>query len=102
MSASNPHAASCWLCGSSSTKQIHQGVAPSELTPQHFAITDAHYGKTLSIYQCSACGFRFCPDAGDVTEYYEALEDQEYERTRDQRSLQAAKLIKIIRKYAAS
>lgn len=89
----------CWLCDSGNTSQISQGVAPDELTAQHFAITDSHYGKTLSIYQCKDCSFRFCPQAGDVTCFYDALEDPEYERTRDQRRLQAEHLIRKIRRY---
>jgi hypothetical protein len=36
-------------------------------------MTDSHYGTTLDIYACSASGLLFCPGAGDLTHYYEAL-----------------------------
>jgi 2-polyprenyl-3-methyl-5-hydroxy-6-metoxy-1,4-benzoquinol methylase len=94
-----PDRVSCWLCGSNNTSQISNGIDPSELTAQHFAITDSHYGKTLTIHQCNDCSFRFCPQAGDVTCFYDALEDQEYENTRDQRSLQAERLIHRLRPF---
>lgn len=93
---------SCWVCGSSNTGLKLQGVSPQDLTPENFAITDADYGTTLSLYECGDCGFRFCPDAPDVTDYYRALQDVEYEHTRPQRALQAQRLLRLIRRYKPS
>ena len=92
----------CWLCDSSTTRVIRTGIAPDARQPQHFAITDAAYGTTLTIARCDACGYLFCPDAGDVTEFYAALEDVEYERTRAERSLQAKHLLRLIRGYRSA
>jgi len=75
------------------------GIAPSELRPEQFAMTDSHYGVTLNIYACGACGFLFCPGAGNVTKYYEALEDRLYEATRVQRSRQARRLLGVFKSY---
>ena len=85
----------CWLCGGSHLKLQKEGIDPKTLSQHHFAITDANYGTTLTIYQCRDCGFLFCPDAGDVTPYYAALEDKSYEASRGQRRLQAKKLFLI-------
>jgi SAM-dependent methyltransferase len=95
-------AAACWLCGGHTTKTIRDGIAPAELKPEHFAITDAAYGTTLSIHRCESCGYLFCPDAGDVTAFYAALEDAEYERTRAERSLQAKHLLGWIQRHQRS
>ena len=86
----------CWICGSVDSKCIKQGIDPHTLSADHFAITDASYGTTLSIHRCNSCGFLFCPDAGDVTGFYADLEDEEYENTREQRALQAKKLLQHI------
>jgi SAM-dependent methyltransferase len=87
------------LCGNTACTLITKGISSNELSPTNFAITDSHYGKTLSIYQCGACEFHFCPEAGDVTCYYEQLEDSEYERTREQRAVQAKHLLQKIQLY---
>jgi SAM-dependent methyltransferase len=62
-------------------------------------MSDSHYGLTLDIYACRACGLLFCPDAGNVTRYYEALEDRAYEDTRVERSLQARGILRVIKSY---
>lgn len=98
----NIEKAQCWICSSTNTHLKKQGIDPATLEPDNFTITDANYGTTLTIYQCEDCGFLFCPDAGDVTSYYAELEDQEYEDTRDQRKLQARKLLKQIKRYKPS
>ena len=92
---------SCWLCLGPAVQET-QGIAFGALTPDHFAITDSHYGTTLGIYRCQSCGFRFCPDAGDVTSLYADLEDEEYERTRAQRSVQARYLLATLKAHKSS
>ena len=89
----------CWLCGGHRLLLKRTGIAPSELRPESFAMTDSHYGLTLAIYACRACGLLFCPGAGNVTRYYEALEDRAYEATRVERSLQARRLLRVIKSY---
>ena len=89
----------CWLCGCHRILLKRTGIPPGELRPERFAMTDSHYGTTLNIYACSACGLLFCPSAGDVTRYYEALEDRAYEATRVERSLQARRLLSVIKSY---
>ncbi len=98
-SVSDSSSTACWLCGSLGTRRIRNGIAPTDLKPQHFAITDAAYGTTLPIYRCTSCDYLFCPDAHNVTQFYAELEDTEYERTRDQRSLQAKHLLNTIQSY---
>jgi SAM-dependent methyltransferase len=90
---------SCWLCKNHDVQLLKPGVDKSALEVQSFAVTDSHYGKTLAVYCCRDCGFRFCPDADDVLPYYQKLEDSEYERTRSQRSLQAKKLLDVVKRY---
>jgi SAM-dependent methyltransferase len=97
-----PYRLQCWVCDHASASQIKAGLSPEALTPDHFAITDAHYGMTLSLYRCDSCGFLFCPDAGDVTRFYSALSDDEYERTRSWRCMQARHLLKKISSYKTS
>ena len=72
-----------------------------ELSSDSFAITDAHYGQTGSIYQCSRCGFRQCSEWSEVLSYYEALEDREYEKGRQERYLQAEALIQALSQLGA-
>jgi len=81
---------------------LKSGLASSEFNNDAFRITDAHYGTTASLYHCNTCGFIFCPEMDEVLPYYEALQDPEYENTREARALQANKLLKIIRRYRAS
>ncbi len=92
----------CWLCGDTNLHLVATGIAAEAITPAHFAITDSDYGQTLTLYQCQSCGFRFCPDAGDVTHYYTDMEDTEYEHTRKQRALQARNLLHQLRRYKPS
>ncbi|MCZ6673896.1 MAG: class I SAM-dependent methyltransferase, partial [Verrucomicrobia bacterium] len=67
-----------------------------------FAITDAHYGQTSAVYQCSSCGFMQCNDLPDVLSYYEQLEDQAYENSRNERFLQSEALLRKLKKYQKS
>lgn len=88
-----PKTYSCWLCGSTAIALIRSGVDPAKLSPDNFSITDSHYGRTLDVYKCTSCSFKFCPTAGNVFSFYEALVDEEYEKTRAARALQARKLL---------
>lgn len=84
----------CWVCGTDDLFLRLKTNIGSALTSSDFAVTDHRYGTVASIYQCRACGFLECPDVGNPTAFYEALEDPEYEAGRPVRSLQARALLR--------
>ena len=84
---------SCWLC-CSPTQLARQSVMDGDPKVKDFSITDAHYGRTGTLNQCSACGFIQCVDLGQVLSMYQDLDDPEYEEGRDVRVLQMKKLLK--------
>lgn len=92
----------CWICNSSKTALKFQGIDPLKLKTENFAITDMNYGTSLSVYQCTNCGFLFCPEAVNVSSFYQELRDEEYENTRRHRSLQAQKILRQIKNYKHS
>ena len=87
---SNSH--TCWICESVETKLLRRGIS-QVVTAEELKITDAGYGKTLDIYECSACKFQFCPETLEMAAIYEGLEDTEYEDTREPRLRQADRLL---------
>jgi 2-polyprenyl-3-methyl-5-hydroxy-6-metoxy-1,4-benzoquinol methylase len=87
----SPH--TCWLCESQDTTLLRHGTAGTDLSPQDFRITDSHYGVTLDIYRCANCDFLFCPDVNDPLAQYQAMDDPEYEASREERVLQCHKLL---------
>jgi SAM-dependent methyltransferase len=89
----------CWVCDGTSFTLIKPSDATGRLTSNNFAITNFDYGKTGELQQCNSCGFIQCTDLNEVVNFYEDLEDQEYENTRQERKLQEQKLIKIFKKY---
>jgi SAM-dependent methyltransferase len=91
----------CWVCGGENFTLFKPSDAKTHLTSTHFAITNFDYGKTGELKQCKACGFVQCTDLNDVVNFYEDLEDHEYENTRKERKLQEQKLIRIFQKYKA-
>ncbi|MEM1113480.1 MAG: class I SAM-dependent methyltransferase [Pseudomonadota bacterium] len=84
----------CWACDSLNTSLLREGVDEAALVAADFRITDANYGSTGDIYQCADCGLRFCPTLGEVLHQYEAMDDPEYEATREQRLVQARNILK--------
>jgi SAM-dependent methyltransferase len=66
------------------------------------AITDSNYGQTEEIYQCLDCGFRQCSRIKDPLPLYESLQDSSYEAGREYRSLQAMKLLQVVRRHKQS
>lgn len=81
----------CWICGSTSVVRVKDGIA-KRITPDDFSITDDRYGITLPIYECTDCGFEFCPEEVDLASMYESMEDESYLETSKSRSIQARKL----------
>jgi SAM-dependent methyltransferase len=71
---------------------------PDELTSNSFSITDSHYGITAAIYRCASCGFLQCSDLAEVLPFYEKLVDFGYEEGRQERSLQARRILEVVQK----
>jgi SAM-dependent methyltransferase len=67
------------------------------LESNSFSITDSHYGTTGAIYRCSNCGFLQCSDLPEVVQFYEDLEDADYEAGRQERGLQARRILELAR-----
>jgi SAM-dependent methyltransferase len=89
----------CWVCGSSGLKVDRPSSIKEEIGSRHFAITDSHYGVTGTLLHCPQCGFLQCDDLANVLRFYEALEDHDYTEGRDQRILQARRLLEIVRRH---
>jgi 2-polyprenyl-3-methyl-5-hydroxy-6-metoxy-1,4-benzoquinol methylase len=88
--------ASCWICGGSSWKPFKASTLSGSVSSEDFKITDAHYGRTGKIDECVFCGFKQCQDLESVLSFYEELEDAAYDQGREQRSLQARKILESI------
>ena len=88
--------AACWICGSSEMRLLRRGNLPLRLQPDAFRITDAGYGRTGDLYQCSRCGFRQCAGMDGVLAFYESMDDASYEATRGHRALQARRLVRSL------
>ncbi|MBF0285691.1 MAG: class I SAM-dependent methyltransferase [Magnetococcales bacterium] len=94
--------ATCPLCGGGDGVRIHPGNAAPP-SPEGLRITDAHYGTVGPLFRCPACDFRFTPMKGSrLDDLYAEMEDPEYERTRPQRLLQAAKTLETLRPWKTS
>ncbi|MDT7042099.1 class I SAM-dependent methyltransferase [Candidatus Nitronereus thalassa] len=89
----------CWVCKSSSMTLVKRGAIPENMSGHDYRITDATYGLTADIFQCGQCGFRQCSDLVNVLQYYEEMEDDEYEATRAERAIQANTLLKIVERF---
>lgn len=92
----------CWVCDSGDLVVAKPGNLASRLESAHFSITDSHYGTTGEIHRCRSCGFLLCPHMAEVLEYYQGLVDPAYEAGRPQRSLQARKLLEVVRRRKLS
>lgn len=89
----------CWLCGNVQLSCLKAASYPSQIDPSAFRVTDANYGQSAAIYQCSACGFRQCTQFTDVLSFYQQMDDPGYEASRAPRTLQAERLLKLLRPY---
>lgn len=87
---------SCWVCGGHSWKLFKPSTLGKSISSDDFKITDAHYGHTGRIEQCLNCGFRQCADLESVLGFYEDLDDPAYDEGREQRGLQARKILEAI------
>lgn len=89
----------CWICDGTDFSLVKKSNANDQLTSSNFAITNFEYGKTGELQRCNSCGFIQCTDLDKVVNFYEDLEDQEYENTRQERKLQEQRLIKFFSIY---
>lgn len=92
----------CWVCGQQNFTLKKKSDVHSKLKSENFAITNFDYGKTGELQQCKNCGFIQCIDLEEVVQFYEDLEDPEYENTRKERKLQEERLIRFFKKYKDS
>jgi len=86
----------CWVCGGSNISLWKAGHLERPLLPEDFSVTDHAYGSTLALDRCEDCGFIFCSDerVDHLVANYEQLEDVEYERGGENRTLQMRELLK--------
>jgi SAM-dependent methyltransferase len=88
----------CPLCAGSRTHVVRKTDVAKTLAPEDFQITDAHYGRTLSLCRCDDCSFVFADPAElqQLEKLYGDLEDPGYVGTQDSRSLQMKWLVDVI------
>lgn len=89
----------CRVCGCDDVRLKRKGVDNNEVRPEDFRITDAGYGVTGDIYQCADCHFQFCPDLSNVLAMYQQMDDPQYEATREERALQARKILDSVNRH---
>jgi 2-polyprenyl-3-methyl-5-hydroxy-6-metoxy-1,4-benzoquinol methylase len=89
----------CWVCNNEVLSFAKSSILKKEeLTSDFFAITDHTYGLTGELYRCDHCDFLQCIDFDNVLTFYENLCDPGYEASREERSLQAKKILLLIEK----
>ena len=89
----------CWICGADDLRLVKSSNIQRELNNRSFAISDSNYGVTGDILRCASCGFMQCSNIGDVLPFYEELEDPDYEKGRQERSLQARNLLRAVQSH---
>jgi 2-polyprenyl-3-methyl-5-hydroxy-6-metoxy-1,4-benzoquinol methylase len=89
----------CWVCDGSDFTLLKKSDATDQLRSSNFAITNFEYGKTGELQRCNTCGFIQCSDLNRVVNFYEDLEDQEYEKTRHERKLQEKRLVEWFSRF---
>jgi hypothetical protein len=90
---------SCWVCESREIELVKRSNIEKEITSNLFAISDSNYGTTGELHRCKKCGFLQCFSFEEVLPYYENLEDPSYEAGREERAIQAKKILNTTRKY---
>jgi SAM-dependent methyltransferase len=86
------------VCDHTDLKEVRPSQIDGNLGSENFLITNSDYGKTAAIYECQNCGFKQCPYLTDVIEFYESMEDDQYEEGREQRLLQERKVMQQIQR----
>lgn len=85
----------CWICESENTKLIRTSTV-RDIASNELRISSKDYGQTAALYECSACGFWFCPDVSNPLGGYEELVDEDYANSQGARDVQYRKLLKTI------
>jgi 2-polyprenyl-3-methyl-5-hydroxy-6-metoxy-1,4-benzoquinol methylase len=94
--------ATCWICGAQSWRLFKDSTLNGRISSDDFKITDARYGHTGRIDECVSCGFRQVTDVDSVLKFYESLEDSVYDQGREQRGLQARKILEAVARHKKS
>jgi 2-polyprenyl-3-methyl-5-hydroxy-6-metoxy-1,4-benzoquinol methylase len=93
---------SCPLCGSKRFRVHRRGsFDPEQIGPDHFKITDSHYGQLWNFFKCRDCGFVFSNptlNEKDLEAFYQALEDPEYSLESEGRSRNFKTILKRLKK----
>jgi 2-polyprenyl-3-methyl-5-hydroxy-6-metoxy-1,4-benzoquinol methylase len=80
----------CPVCDSARTYNYRKGsFDPDSIGPDHFRITDSHYGQMWNFYKCRDCDFVFSNptlNEQDLATFYRDLEDPEYSLESEGRS----------------
>lgn len=88
----------CWICGSQRLTKIKDSNVGNP-SAASFRITDSSYGITAALFRCGECQFIECPELDDVLSFYQEMDDAEYEHTRNERSIQARRILKLAASY---
>ncbi len=93
----------CPLCQEDTISPFQQGtIDPTQLTADHFRITDNAYGSLWSFSRCRNCQFVFSnPTLGksDIIQFYANLEDSEYSDETEGRSKNFKSILKQLEKF---
>jgi SAM-dependent methyltransferase len=92
----------CWICASERLNAFKASNLPAALKPEDFRITDSHYGRTGALVRCAACGFIQTTENFSALGFYEQMDDEGYEETRGERSVQFRRLLERLRRWAPS
>jgi len=87
----------CNICGNSSFSIFKESNLKSSIDINDYQITDSNYGLTGLLIKCEKCGFIQSFDSNPVLPFYEKMIDVRYEETRDQRAIQAMKLLQKVK-----
>jgi SAM-dependent methyltransferase len=90
---------SCWICRTTDLEVVKASDIRGALTSEAFAISNSHYGRTAEIHRCRACGFMQCSYLTEVLGFYEDLQDLDYERSREARAFQEARILQRVQRY---
>ena len=96
---SEPTSAGCWVCGGSSAREYAPSRIPPQLDPDFVKITDARYGMTARLLQCSDCSFirADADSAREIEQLYRGLVDEEYRASVAVRRYAFAEVLRLVR-----
>lgn len=96
------HRNSCPVCGSGRSRNYRRSsIEPDQIGPDHFKITDNHYGQVWNFNKCLDCGFVFSNptlNEKELETYYRNLEDPEYSLESEGRSRNFKTILKRLKK----